>query len=168
MELKNKINHWAESNNHTHVLYVEVKSKGGKWIKKDKIYSQEGFGPEDLEKYYNAYVLIYNPFEVRILNALQKQVYSEASNTLKLLFNPTSFNIKLISIKKPDERFYIENLIDISDNLDELKCRIMDESDEHDGIRSISSLISSPEDNYLKWFKIHFNDGHRLHVALYS
>lgn len=168
MELKNKINHWAESNERTHVLHIEVLSKSGKWIERNKIYSQDGFGPEDLEKYHDAYLAIYSPFDVRILNALHKQVYSSCSRALDFLFRYHIQFAKLVSIKAPDEKFYIENLIDISNSLNNFKCRIMEESNEHGGMRSISNLIASPEDNYLKWFKIHFNDGYRLHVALYS
>lgn len=173
MENKEHIKHWAESNNRTKVLQVEERTKNGGWIRREKLYSQDGFSPLSFVAYWQLLRMASDEFsnggkfrDIRLLNAMGKQVFSYVSRVIMSLFNSKRY--KLVSIRKPGEKFDNSHIINISDNLDEFKLRLMAESEAHGGFKSFNPVAKCQEDNYLEWYKLAFNDGEVLHIAVYS
>lgn len=173
MENKGHIEHWAESNNRTKVLQVEERTKNGGWIRREKLYSQDGFSPSSFVNYWHVLRMASDEFnnggkfrDIRLLNAMGKQVYSRVNRLIMSPFRSKRYN--LVSIRKPGEKFDNSHIINISDNLDEFKLRLMAESEAHGGFKSFNSVTKCQEDNYLEWYKLAFNDGEVLHIALYN
>ena len=100
----NKERYFAESSDRTHTLLAQIKTKNNEWVDYEKCYSKAGFSPQDYAWHWislwgRASILgkIKNP-EVRILNGMRKQVYSNASDQL-----PPNSSVPLAITSAPSE-----------------------------------------------------------------
>lgn len=171
---------FTESSDRTHVLVTQIKTKSGKWVDFEKSYSEGGYGPESfITRYRLAWHLIdasknygFNP-EVRILNGMRKQVFSNATDIINNFISNLDTTItnpcKIASVRIKDTEDTDELFMDIHENTgwNILTKYLQNISDKNNGFKSVHPVTPTAEDGYLLWFKVKCYNGLQFSIALY-
>lgn len=168
-------NNFAENSNRSFTLHIQRKSKRGKWVTIEKLYSKFGYTPNDYKKKYIKYSSEYPNDRIRILNSMYKQVYSETSLVLDNLFdNGVLFDNGLIdcdSLSKINIK-YSNDSYSFCVESDDKKTRIISVLNYlrsvHGSFKKIIKMRHTENDNHLRWFKVFFEDGNRVHIAFFK
>ena len=188
-----KERYFTESSDRTHTLLAQVKTKAGKWIDYEKFYAQGGFDQKDYIFHWlmiNAKVNFgksENHTDVRILNAMRKQVYANGSHGINMIFGgwgsngfmdeancsavPHLFNFKIVSIRfthNPELADVLITDLDTTEGFEKFARFLQDISMRNDGIKSVHNVAKTVEDNFLNWYKVKFNSGIQISFALYK
>lgn len=171
---------FTESFDRTHVLVTQIKTKSGKWIDFEKSYSEGGYGPESfIARYRVASRLIeasknygFNP-EIRILNGMRKQVFSNATDIINDLINISDVldinPCKIASVRIKDFEETDDLFMDIHEDIgwNIFVKHLREISDKNDGFKSVHCVEPTADDGYLQWFKVKCYNGLQFSVALY-
>lgn len=176
----NKERYFTESSDRTHVLVTQIKTKSGKWVDFEKSYSEGGYNPESFVKRYRlAWHFIdasknygFNP-EVRILNGMRKQVFSNATDIINNFISISDTSItnpcKIASVRIKDTEDIDELFMDIHENIgwNVFTKYLQNISDKNNGFKSVHPVTPTAEDGYLLWFKVKCYNGLQFSIALY-
>ena len=194
--MNNKERYFTESSDRSHVLLVQIKSKSGKWVDYEKCYSQAGFTQKDHIMHWTyamgkamAIDKLNNP-QIRILNGMRKQVYSNAAQNINNLFGgwgahaqfykvpfndticprPFAFDTKIASIRFKDSELADILVMDINteDGWKNFSKVLQDISFNNGGFKSFTTVAETTEDNNLHWYKVKCNSGLQFSFALYA
>lgn len=188
-----KERYFTESSDRTHTLLAQVKTKTGRWVDYEKFYAQSGFVPKD---YIFHWLMINvkvnckkteNPTEVRILNAMRKQVYTSATHVINAVFGgwasnssftsvpcelePRAYDYKIANIRFTSNSELSDVLItdlDTPEGFEKFSRFLQNISLRNDGIKSVHNVAKTVEDNFLDWYKVKFNSGTQISFALYK
>ena len=192
----NRERYFTENSDRTHVLLVQIKSKSGKWVDYEKCYSQAGFTQKDYIMHWTyamgkaVAIDKLNKPQIRILNGMRKQVYSNAAQDInnlfvcwgayahfyKFTFNDTirirnfAFDAKIASIRFKNSELADILVMDINteDGWKNFSKVLQDISFNNDGFKSFTTVTQTSEDNNLHWYKVKCNSGLQFSFALYA
>lgn len=194
--ITSKERYFAESLDRTHTLLTQIKTKNNEWVDYEKCYSKAGFSPLDYAWHWlcscgraNILDKIKNP-EIRILNGMRKQVYSNTAQAINKLFGcistssdfnscpfvdwkncrPFAYDAKIASIRFKNSELadiLITN-IETEDGWNKFAKVLQDISFNNDGFKTFAEVAQTPDDNNLHWYKIKCNSGLQFSFALYA